>query len=330
MRLPNSYGSITKLSGKRRRHWMVRVTTEMVLDEKTKRYRQKQTPLGYYATRQEAMKALADYNNDPYDLDALSVTFEQCYEEAKKSFTDGRRSNYEAAYKYLEPIKDKPIRSIKAAHMQKCIDACTTTQQREIKTVCRKVYEYALYAEFVDKNPSNHLKCNNVEASIDRIVFTKEEITLIEEADTWWKVCLACLLYTGMRSKELRTLEPDDIDLDNMVLYIRQAKNKSSVRSIPIHAHAEAFFRLYKNEGIGFYGKSHNGFNKAIARCFEVEHHAHDTRHTFTTKMRECGCDPLVLQRILGHTPETITERVYTHLSIDELRENINLLDYYK
>ena len=328
MRLPNSYGSITKLSGKRRRPWMVRVTTEMVLDEKTKKYKQTQKPLGYYATRQEAMKALADYNNDPYDLDALTVTFDQCYQEAQKSFTDGRRSNYEAAYKYLEPLKDKPIRSIKAAHMQRCIDACTTTQQREIKTVCRKVFEYALYAEFVDKNPADHLTSNNIEATIERNLFTTEEIKSIEEADTWWKVCLACLLYSGMRSKELRTLEPDDIDLDNMTISIREGKNKSSIRQIPIHTHAEGYFRQYKEEGIGFYNKSHNGFNKAIAKNFKTEHHAHDTRHTFTTKMRECGCDSLVLQRILGHTPETITERVYTHLSMDELRNNINLLKY--
>lgn len=307
---------------------MVRVTTEMVFDETTKKYQQKQKPLGYYPTRQEAMKALADYNNDPYDLDALSVTFEQCYEEARKSFTDGRRYNYEAAYKYLEPIKDKPIRSIKAAHMQKCIDSCTTTQQREIKTVCRKVYEYALYAEFVDKNPSNHLKCNNVEATIERNLFTTEDIKFIEEANIWWKVCLACLLYSGMRSKELRTLEPDDIDLDNMTISIREGKNQSSIRQIPIHSHAEPYFRQYKEEGIGFYHKSHNGFNKAIAKNFTTEHHAHDTRHTFASRMRECKCDSLVLKRILGHKPESITERVYTHLSMDELRKNIELLNY--
>ena len=326
MRLPNSYGSITKLSGNRRKPWMVRITQGWSFDETTFKKRQIMKVLGYYATRQEAMKALADYNDDPYDLNALTVTFDQCYQEAQKSFTDGRRSNYEAAYKYLEAIKDKPIRSIKAAQMQKCIDACTTTQQREIKTVCRKVYEYALYAEFVDKNPSDHLKCNNIEASIDRNIFTSEEIEFIKETDTWWKVCLACLLYSGMRSKELRTLEPDDIDLENMTINIREAKNKSSVRQIPIHANAEGYFRRYKEEGIGFYGKTHNGFNKAIRKNFETEHHAHDTRHTFTTKMRECGCDPLILQKLLGHTPLTITERVYTHLTMDEMRTNLNLL----
>jgi integrase len=212
--------------------------------------------------------------------------------------------------------------------MQKCIDSCKTTQQQEIKTVLHKIFEYALEMEIVDRDPSQHLKSNSVDPTIDRIVFTSNEIAIIEQADEWWKVCLACLLYSGMRTKELRDLTADDINLDELTINIRIAKNKSSVRKIPIHTHAEPYFRAYKEEGIGFYDKTHNGFNKAIQRSFEVEHHAHDTRHTFATKMRECGCDPLILQKILGHTPQTITERVYTHLTLEEMRQNIEKLTY--
>ncbi len=328
MRLPNSYGSITKLSGKRRKPWMVRRTTSIIFDEDNMRYNQKMAVLGYYATRQEAIKALADYNNDPFNLDALNVTFEQCYEEAKKKFSEGRKQNYYAAYKYLDPIKNIPIRRIKAPMMQKCIDACKTTQQREIVTVCHKVFNYALEMEFVDKNPSKFIHNNTVEATIERNVFTSNEIAFIEEADTWWKVVLACLLYSGMRSKELRDLSSDDIDLDNMIIDIKQAKNRSSVRQIPIHTHAEPYFRAYKDIGIESYPKTQNGLNKAIKKNFDTEHHGHDTRHTFTTRMRECGCDSLVLQKLLGHTPQTITERVYTHLTMDEMRTNLNLLKY--
>jgi len=328
MRFPNAYGSISKLSGKRRKPWIVRVTAGWVWDDTIMKRKQIQKPLGYYETRADAIKALADYNDAPYDLDARLVTFDKCYQEAHKSFTAGRVHNYEAAYKYLEPIKNKPIRSIKAAHMQRCIDACTTTQQRDIKTVCRKVFEYALYAEYVDRNPADHLKSNTVEATIDRVLFTADEIKQIENGHEWQYIMLACLLYSGMRTKELYDLDPDDIDLDNMIINIRQAKNKTSVRQIPIHTHAAPFFRAYRDEGLQSYPKTHDGFNRAIKRSFDVLHHAHDTRHTFTTQMRKCECDPLVLQKILGHAPETITERVYTHISMDEMRENIEKLKY--
>lgn len=326
--MSNGTGSVHKMSGNRRRPWRVRVTTGWTFDESTMTYKQNLKDLGYYSSRTEALKALMDFNADPFDLDALTVTFGQCYEEAKKKFSAGRRNNYYAAYKYLEPIKDIPIRRIKAPMMQKCIDACKTTQQREIVTVCHKVFDYALKMEFIDKNPSQFIHNNTVEATINRNLFTSDEITFIEEGDTWWKVILACLLYSGMRAKELRDLQPDDIDLDNMTVNIRQAKNRFSVRQIPIHAHAEPYFRRYKEEGIQTYPKTQNGLNKAIKKNFETEHHGHDTRHTFTTRLRKCGCDPLILQKLLGHAPQTITERIYTHITLEEMRQNLDLLQY--
>lgn len=328
MKLPNGYGSISKLSGNRRKPWMVRRTVGMEFNEDSLTFNQKQIVIGYYATRQEAIKALADFNECPVDIDTLNITFGECYEEAKKKFTDGRKQNYYAAYKYLEPIKDLPIRQIKAFMMQKCVDACTTTQQREIVTVCHKVYDYAMERDYVIKDASKSLHNNTVDAKITRNVFTSDEIKFIEEGDTWYKVFLACLLYSGMRGEELRSLSYDDIDLDNMTITISKAKNKSSIRKIPIHSHAEPFFRQYKEVGIDSYPKTQNGLNKAIKKNFEMEHHGHDTRHTFATRMRECKADPLILKLILGHTVESITERVYTHIRMEEMRKNIELLHY--
>ena len=328
MKNANGYGSVSKLKGKRRKPWVVRVTSGFTYDPATHKRKQTQRYLGYYATRAEAQKALSDYNDNPYDLDYLTTTFADCYEIVKKDFTESRKRNYYAAYKYLAPIKDFPIRSIKAPAMQKCIDACETTQQVEIVTVCHKVFDYALKMEIIDRDPSRYIHHNTVAPEIDRVVFTADEIADVEQLDTWWRVCLACLLYTGMRSKELRTLAADDIDLDNMIIHIRQAKNRASIRSIPLHSHARPFFSLYKEQGLGFYGKTHNGFNSAIKRSFAVLHHAHDARHTFATQARVCGVDPLVLQRLLGHTPDTITERVYTHLTMDEMRKEIEKLSY--
>lgn len=328
MRLPNSYGSISKLSGKRRKPYMVRKTVSMTFNEETMTYKQKQKVIGYFATRAEAIKALADFNDCPVDFDYLNITLNQCYEKAKERFTESRKRNYYAAYKYLEPIKDMPLRQIKGYMLQECVDKCKTTQQTEIVTLCHKIYNYALERDYITKDASRSLHSNSVETTIVRNVFTSDEIKYIEECDEWFKVVLACLIYSGMRASELRSLAPGDIDLDNLTINIRQAKNKTSVRKIPIHTHAEPFFRQFKDEGIKSYPKTQNGLNKAIAKHFETEHHGHDTRHTFTTRMRECKCDPLILQKLLGHRPESITQRVYTHITMDEMRQNLELLHY--
>lgn len=324
MKMPNGYGSITKLSGRRRKPWMVRITTGVATDMDTMRSKQIRQVLGYYATRADAMQALADYNDDPYNLETAKYTFRYCYDQASKDFSPNRAHNYRSGARYLEPIMDLPIRSVKAYQMQDCIDSCHTTQQREVRTVCKKVFEYALQHDIVDKNPALYVHANTVAATIDRGVFTPWQVAdLFESSDLWYARVALILLYTGMRTKELRDLTDADIDLDKKIIHIRKAKNKSSIRDIPVHDRILPILEAYKADPVI---KTHNALNKNLKAHYGRL--AHDCRHTFASRMRECGCDLLVLQILLGHTPQTITQRVYTHVSPKELRDAIKLLNY--
>ena len=76
MKLPNGYGSVVNLGKRRRKPYAARITTGWTEDGK-----QKKKYLGYYKTRQEAMKALADYNENPFDLATREVTFAELYEK---------------------------------------------------------------------------------------------------------------------------------------------------------------------------------------------------------------------------------------------------------
>lgn len=326
MRLANGMGCCSKMPGQRRKPWRARVTVGWAFDEVLMRQKQITKDIGYFRTRAEALKALMDYNDNPFDLDLMKVTMRDCFEEAQKGFTDGRRHNYMAAWRYLEPIADLPIRSIKANQMQKCIDSCETTQQQEIKTCCHKIFAYALRNDIIDKDPSRLLHSNSVTTQIAREVFTLKQVKMVESGSEWYHKLTTMLLYTGMRTKELKELNPDDIDLGSRTVHIAKAKNRSSIRTIPIHEHILPLFSEYKDFGCNLYGYTHDGLNKALkALC---GHTAHDCRHTFATRMRECGCDPLVLQLLLGHTPSTITEKVYTHITIEELATFVNMLNY--
>ena len=81
MKMPNGYGSVVKLTGRRRKPWMVRITTGVVMDMETMKAKQIRQVLGYYASRTEALQALADYNDDPYNLESARYTFRYCYEQ---------------------------------------------------------------------------------------------------------------------------------------------------------------------------------------------------------------------------------------------------------
>ena len=79
MKLPNGYGSVTKMSGKRRKPYAARITTAWTDGGKqVKKY------IGYFKTRQEAIKALADYNENPFDLATKKITFAEVFERWQK------------------------------------------------------------------------------------------------------------------------------------------------------------------------------------------------------------------------------------------------------
>lgn len=283
--------------------------------------------IGYYKTRKEALEALADFNRNPYDLDGKTVTFHECYEQIKNNFTEKRSRSYENAYRYLAPVKNMPIRSLRAGQLQNCIDACQNTQQSLVKTICSRVYDYAMMMEYVDKSPCQYLKATTPSTKIEREVFSSEQVNeLWEYQNEWWAVTTLLLLYTGMRTKELYDLTEEDVDYEKRVIDIQIAKNTNSIRKIPIHKRIEPLFRVYFEAGGKLYGFAHSTLNKYL-RTFHG-HRAHDCRHTFTTRLRELGIDHLVIQRLLGHTPADITERVYTHLSLEEMTNAIDSLQY--
>ena len=66
MKNPNKYGTVTKLSGNRRRPWIVR-------EGQTG----KQKPIGYTTTREEGLILLEQNNKHPCDKDTKKITLHQ-------------------------------------------------------------------------------------------------------------------------------------------------------------------------------------------------------------------------------------------------------------
>ena len=48
------------------------------------------------------------------------------------------------------------------------------------------------------------------------------------------------------------------------------------------------------------------------------------TRHTFITKAKACNMDEYILKLIVGHSIEDITEKVYTHRTIEQLKAEMD------
>ena len=81
MKLPNGTGSVYKLSGKRRNPWRAVRTKEWIIDSNTGLAKQIRFTVGYYPTRKEAIEALMNYNQSPYDISTNTITFKEVYEK---------------------------------------------------------------------------------------------------------------------------------------------------------------------------------------------------------------------------------------------------------
>lgn len=115
-RNPNGYGCVTKLSGKRSRPWVIKVT---VYDEKG---HGRQTVIDYAETEADANIILAKYNNNPWNIERNKVTLADLYsrwEEVKlPKLGKSSQVSLRAAYKYCSAYYGVKYRSIRSYHMQ--------------------------------------------------------------------------------------------------------------------------------------------------------------------------------------------------------------------
>lgn len=58
----------------------------------------------------------------------------------------------------------------------------------------------------------------------------------------------------------------------------------------------------------------------------QLNHKPHECRHTFATLMDNAGANKLSIKRIMGHVSKDITDGVYTHKDIEELKKAVDLI----
>ena len=63
-----------------------------------------------------------------------------------------------------------------------------------------------------------------------------------------------------------------------------------------------------------------------MTACNVRNHTTHDCRHTVATLLDNAGANEAAKKRILGHAGQGVTEAVYTHKSLLQLRKTIQLL----
>jgi len=348
MKLPNGYGSVYKLSGKRRNPYIARKTTGWSIDESTGTAKQHYATIGYYPTRAAALQALADYNQHPYDIQTDTITFTGVYEKWSEShfkeIVPSACRTWVSAYNHSAPLHNMRFKDIRANHLEQTIENANVGQstKQRMKSLYNMLYKYALKYEICDKDYA--ALCDSVKRGkpeIERIPFSDAEIALLWENISFPFVDMVLIgIYSGFRPQELAILRVENIDLQQGTIIGGLKTDAGRNRVVPIHPAVYSLVESNYNSAVAAgsptlfndengqqgtqltYDKYRGRFNK-ICKRFNLKHRPHDTRHTFITKAKTAGCNDYIIKLIVGHAIDDVTEKTYTHRTIEQLKQEM-------
>lgn len=321
MKFPVGYGSVYKLSGKRRKPYVV-----MITEGWTDEGKQIKKIIGYTTTKKEGVELLEKYHIKPFNLDETRTTFEDIYNKWYQwKFKDNDLSyksevRYSNAYRYYSSIKDIPFVDINILMIQDILDKCNKGYhtKSDIKSLFCQLYEYSKVLNLPVKPISTkYLKIGTFKKSTLHKPFTEDEINILWNNRNAIVDLILINIYTGMRPTEL--LKPKEVHPD---LIISGIKTVSGIdRQIPLHKRIKPLMASYPPKMAYSTYKRH--FKEEMDKL-GMDHTPHDCRHTFATRCDLYGVNDLVVKLVLGHKVDDITKGIYTHKDLQEMVKEIN------
>ena len=293
LKLPNGYGSVTKLSGSRRKPYLARVTLGWTLDEQNGKAVQNRITIGTYKTKKEALQALAEYGANPYDIQNSNLTLAELYQKWTDSYFPTLSGNSSvrtitSAWKYCHTIYGMRVKDLRARHIKGVMDngyviptqgsnsgkkvyASPSTKSR-IKSMFNLMLDFALEYELVDKNYartfdlSGDIVKEREDSKRGHIIFQDDEINKLWSAvgnvrfADW--ILIQC--YMGWRPQELATLELSEVNLENWYMQAGMKTQAGKQRIVPIHSRIRPLVKQNYDRAVEL--GSHRLFNDSDAQ----------------------------------------------------------------
>lgn len=323
MRLPNGFGSIVFLTGNRRRPYWAKK-----FKYKDERGYPIYDTIGYYESYNDAYAALLEYNNSPYDLNMHDMTFAEASERWLKDFTtipvngrlpaDATVKGYLAISRKCQDICPRKIREISVQELQMLMTTIPAGSQHTFKAYISNVFKWAVRNGIIQTSPVSYI-FRTSRSDPKRHPFTAEEVREIWKMDSGpIRDTTLILLYTGMRVGELFTIS----EKTDRYIIAGEKTDAGRNRMIPIHSKIRPLM-----ESVSLWRNAHQVY-MAFVKIFKG-HTPHDCRRAFVTRAHECGMDPLVARKIVGHAGKDVHETAYIKLQdIDYLSSQMELVEY--
>lgn len=241
---------------------------------------------------------------------------------------------------------------------------------KQVYTVMQSIFSFAVSQKYIKESPCKGviLPGEDVRAEEKRKSLTEEEIPRflsLFDGYSPLNAMVKTLIYTGMRSGELRGLQWDDIDFEKKTIHVRHTltfvngeqflttpKSKTSRRVIfmpaPLveilkehqakqrelifalgreYAHPEVVFTTDRGDY-----KFQSAFNYSLAKRLEGTGFEfitpHNLRHSNATLLLNSGVDIKVVSEHLGHSDIKVTANVYADVLDSMRRRTAEILEF--
>lgn len=333
-RNPNGYGCVTMLKGNRSRPWIVKVT---VYDEEGNA---KQVPIGYEATEEKAKIMLAQYNDNPWDIDREKVTLVILYNRwlsiKAPKLSKSTQGSLKSAFKHCSKYYGKKYRSLKAYQMQDCIDncGCGYSTQWAIKNLFGHLDRFAFECNIIDKMYSQITTAPPIPETT-RTPFTNEQVQALWKLENEWAEVVLIYIYTGFRLTELLTMKTEQISMKEQTFTGGIKTRNGKDRIVPIHSKIQPLVQKRVEQGNTYFltlnGKKMNTSQfyekwNEVMNLIGADKTPHEARHTFETNLDNAGGNRKCIDLLMGHKSKDVGNRVYNHKTIEQLKATIELL----
>ncbi|MCQ2442755.1 MAG: site-specific integrase [Oscillospiraceae bacterium] len=290
------------------------------------------------------------------------MTFEQWatiwFEDYKKRLERSTQEGYRYTLrKLIEHFGKMKLKTIKTMHVEQYLqqmkdDGLSSSYIAKLRGLLFQILNKAEANDFIRKNPVRFAeKMKNDGPTKKKESFTVEEVQLLMKHLPYDRIGLSIrvMLGTGLRGQELLALEPQHIEPDGSMIYVRQAvkmesgvpyvgttKSRDSMRDIPVPKKIRPYLmalRSYSKDGKYIWESPRvpertvnpSSFRKDFKAALEKVEGVrvftpHACRHTYVSQLQAHGVDMETIQSLVGHADTQMTEK-YLHVQ-KEIKDN--------
>ncbi|MDU3181843.1 MAG: tyrosine-type recombinase/integrase [Lachnospiraceae bacterium] len=281
---------------------------------------------------------LANYNQmQGKNIEEKKETFEEVFlayykDKFKVDYGhSGKKTSMEqsmsAAFKNSKELHNKEFSSLTKTDLQTVIDNCPLrySSLELILSLMHQMYRYAISENICDKDYSSFVTINKPDDDEHGVPFTESDLKILwQHKDDEIVEFILIMCYSGFRISAYKSLE---INLKEKYFKGGVKTKSAKERIVPIHS---AIFPLVKSR-IGRINKLlpvstvtfRTEMYKKLSELEIEKHTPHDCRHTFSFFCEKYGVNENDRKRMLGHTFSDVTNKVYGHRELKDLRKEI-------